>query len=96
MTIPYDIGPDRHPSGEPFRNRIPRLRPMAPIYGTYVTPTRTIQFDKPQRPPEGPAPLVSASWLALTSSLAARHRADAERREYFERLATAPLDITGR
>lgn len=58
-------------------------------FGTYVTPTRFIPFDRPRRPPDGPPPLVSASWLALMSSLAARHRADVARRQYFERLAAA-------
>ena len=94
--VPFDIGPDCQPSGNPFRNLIPRLRPPLPAFGTYVTPTETIPFDAPKRPPEGPAPLVSASWLALTSSLAARHRDDMARRQYFERMAMAPLDIRGR
>lgn len=97
MTIPYDMGPDCHPSGRPFRNLVPRLRPPRLIYGTYLTPTQTIPFDAPERPPDGPPPLVSASWQALASRLAARHRADMERRQYFERLAVAsPLNIASR
>ena len=29
MTIPYDVGPDSHPSGRPFRNIFPRIDPDA-------------------------------------------------------------------
>ena len=29
MTVPYDIGPDCHPSGTPFRNLIPRYRVLS-------------------------------------------------------------------
>lgn len=84
MTIPYDIGPDCRPSGEPFRNLIPRLRPAAADLRTYLTPTRFIPFDKPTPPAEGLPPLVSASWQRLMASLVGSRQDDMERREALE------------